>query len=57
MTDPPRYPEHGHDTNGSADAESTPRRPIWTKVLIVVFGLLVALALVLHLVLGGGPRH
>ncbi|HMG25973.1 MAG TPA: hypothetical protein VKH36_04075 [Acidimicrobiia bacterium] len=57
MTEPPRYPEHEHDTSGSADVESTPRQSIWTKVLVVVFGVLVALALVLHLVLGGGPRH
>jgi hypothetical protein len=57
MTEPPRHPEDGHERSGSADAESQPRQSIWKKVLIVVFGLLVALALVLHLVLGGGPRH
>jgi hypothetical protein len=30
---------------------------IWTKVLIVLLGLLVVIALVAHLVVGGGPRH
>jgi hypothetical protein len=30
---------------------------MWTKVLIVGLGLLVVIALVAHLVVGGGPRH
>ncbi len=56
MADPPLYPDRGDDT-GASDTESTTSMSLWTKVLIVVFGALVAIALVLHLVLGGGPRH
>jgi hypothetical protein len=57
VPEPPRYPDCGDDASGSSDSESTRRTSIWTKVLIVVLGLLVVIALVAHLVAGGGPRH
>jgi len=57
VTEPPRHPDRGDDTSGSADPESTRSTSTWTKVLIVVLGLLVVIALVAHLVVGGGPRH
>jgi hypothetical protein len=57
MAEPPRYPAHGDDASGPADTEQTSSTSAWTKVLIVIFGVLVVTAIVLHLVLGGGPRH
>jgi hypothetical protein len=57
VPEPSRYPDRGNDTSGSSDSESTRGTSIWTKVLIVVLGLLVVIALVAHLVVGGGPRH
>jgi hypothetical protein len=57
VTDPPRYPDSGDDTGLESDRESTTRRSLWTKVAIVVFGLLIVLVLILHLATGGGPQH
>jgi hypothetical protein len=57
VPEPPRYPDRGDDASGPSDAESTRSTSTWTKVLIVVLGLLVVIALVAHLVAGGGPRH
>lgn len=56
MADRPRYPDSGDDA-GEPDSGTTAGISLWMKVLIVVFGALVVIALVLHLVLGGGPRH
>jgi len=51
----PSYPESSDDTGVGPDDESK-RLSLWSKVLIVVFGLLVLAALVLHLA-AGGMRH
>jgi len=55
VADHPRYPESGDDTGVGPDDESK-GLSLWSKVLIVVFGLLVLAALVLHLA-AGGMRH
>ena len=57
VAEPPRYPDRGDGASGPADSESTRSTSLWTKVLIVIFGLLIVIALVAHLVVGGGPRH
>jgi hypothetical protein len=57
MTDPPRYPDTGEDSGAESDQEATTAMSRWTKVLIVVFGLLIMLVLILHLATGGGPQH
>ena len=57
MAEPPHFPDRGEDVRESSDTESTRGQSLWTKALIVLLGLLVVLAIVLHLVLGGGPRH
>jgi hypothetical protein len=57
MTDPPRYPDTGKDSGAESDREATTAMSLWTKVVIVVFGLLIVLVLILHLATGGGPQH
>jgi hypothetical protein len=57
MTDPPRYPDRGDDTGAESDREPTMAMSLWTKVVIIVFGLLIMLVLILHLATGGGPQH
>jgi hypothetical protein len=56
MAEPPRYPDCA-TSDGRADAESRDNASLLKKVLIVSFGLLVVIVVVLHLLLGGGPRH
>jgi hypothetical protein len=61
MTDPPRDPQAGEDTEMTASRGSPPRMPRWVKWLAIVLGILVLLFVLLMLTgLGGqhGPgRH
>jgi hypothetical protein len=57
VTDPPRYPDRGDDSGVEPDPEATTGMSLGTKAVIVVFGLVIALVLILHLATGGGPQH
>ena len=56
MTDPPRYPDSGEDTDAGPESEST-STSLWTKVLIAIFALLFLAVIILHLLTGGGPGN
>jgi hypothetical protein len=52
MPDPPRYPDSGEDTGAGPEHESG-SSSLWTKVLIVIFGLVFLVVVILHLLTGG----
>jgi hypothetical protein len=56
MADTPRYQERGQDADAGPERESGASSR-WTKVLIVVFGLLFLAVIILHLLTGGLGNH